>query len=213
MASISLMSFMSYLGAAEEDRAEQVAGMLRPRAAGHPFARNSYAVLREAIVDLHQHNLDLMFLLAAQPWPRDSGRSRHYEELARDYVRWLDGRQLQYFAVRPAAYEVPGLTITIDPDLGLAIDGRRYAVNLCFWRNALRREVVEPLLHVIKTCLAGEDQALTPAVLHVRDGQLLALRASAPDPALAKQVGAEAAALAEILSGGGAGAAARATDP
>lgn len=94
-------------------------------------ATDFYKKVREAIVSFHQGDvtgaLDQVLVSTS-----DATRLRHYSTVIAAYKKWLGERTLDWFEPPSSKYVKYGFEITVNPELGLVIDGKPMVIKLYF---------------------------------------------------------------------------------
>ena len=156
-----------------------------------------YKPVREAIVDMHEKDLDttrLDDLLAGLTDPR---QRRIFPKVVAGYKAFLRQHRVSWYEPPLRDWTLGPLTVRVAPELGLILDGRPYVIALHF-----RADPVEPQRVMLTTeILYRAFHAVWPgvrfAVLDVRRSRLHEHRESAEIGALLR---AESGCLASLLS-------------
>jgi hypothetical protein len=144
----------------------------------HLFNRGGYSPafdywkqLREHIAQIHGGAAQIGSVLEGV----DLKKKRRYEAALVGYKKFLKkiGRS-EYFAPPCERWTHSGLTVKVNPELGLLIEGERHVINLYFKDE-------EPTPHRLKAALAlmkdslqkGRFEDVTVAVLDVAKGKLI----------------------------------------
>lgn len=157
-----------------------------------------YRPVREAIVDMHAKGLDTRALndfLATVEEPREK---RIFPKIAIGYGKFLrQYRRLTWFEPPLREYPLGPVSVRVNPELGLLIDGRPHALKMYFRGEPLyaqRAVLINELLH---DSLASTWPGTVFGVLDVRRAKLFTYQ---PRPEVNRLLRAEAASLGALLT-------------
>jgi hypothetical protein len=112
-------------------------------------ARDHYKIIREAIVDGQAKNNLRDRLQEALRAVHDPVRLVSYPIIANQYLRWVGRKAMNWSCPPRADYEYAGVTVSVNPELGLMINGEPHIVKLYFKEEPLKKvhfEVVGALM-------------------------------------------------------------------
>lgn len=163
--------------------------------------RDFYRPLREAVIRAHESRLGKEHVpevvARAWDWTLDK-RRRHYDELARAYVGWWGRHRLEWFEPAWEQLDLGVVAMSVNPELGLRIDGQPFLVKLYFKEPRLSHKYAEVVTHVMKLALA--DQVTPDTVMAVLDIRRRNLHCLRPKDHLGALVSGEMAALKTMWS-------------
>ena len=130
--------------------------------------------LREGIQHFHRtggKNRDsLDDILHSVQNPRKLGR---YSAALKGYKRFLGRKNIRWFSPPGGVWCCDKLSVKVNPELGLRIEGDRHLVKLYFKNDAPTKNRLEIVSEMMKTVLAEKtDEGTTMAVLDVSNGKL-----------------------------------------
>ncbi|MCA9714835.1 MAG: hypothetical protein H6713_10000 [Myxococcales bacterium] len=163
--------------------------------------RDFYRPLREAMIRAHADALGKRHVPASIAGAWDWGvdrRRRHFEELARAYLGWWGRKRLTWFEPGWDVLELGALSMSINPELGLRIDGRPTMVKLYFKERPLSHKYADIVTKLMEMSLG--EQAPAGAQMAVLDIRRRNLHCRAPKPHLEALVRGEMAALTTMWS-------------
>jgi hypothetical protein len=136
-------------------------------------ATDFYKPFREGLIQLHSAGKDRASLDQIVPKLSDDKKIANYPELVEGYKKWWGKKNIAWFDPPRGTYSSSGIDISINPELGLKIDGKRVLVKLYNKAepiNQYRTDLVPLLMEVVlrPACQAGDAVAL----LDVRKGKL-----------------------------------------
>lgn len=197
---ISLTEFVDFAVAEGPARLTKVR-QIRARDPYHP-AMDFYKRLRQTIVAFHQEDRDKRFLDEALAEVTDQKKRTVYPDRIRAYKRLLGRKRLDWFDPPRARWRHSGLSVRVNPELGLVIDGHRRVVKLYFKREpALSKRRTDAILYLLDRSLRrqGSGQDFVVGVLDVAKANLITPTVGVRDLDLLLE--SEATALAEIWRG------------
>jgi len=174
---VSVTTFVDYLYAiTPTKRLSVVRDAKRQYELGYDAMRDFYLPLRQAVVAMHRGNRSPKTL--DQVVGRVSKtKGTNYEECIKGYRKWLRGKTIQWQA-RPRAREWRSgdLTIIVNPELTLLVDGSREITKLHFKAQPLSRHRAAAALYLLRQSF-GESAG----ILDVRRGRRYPVPANTSD--------------------------------
>lgn len=135
-----------------------------------------YHLVRDAIVDMHRHDLPdsaLDNVLDREPNPK---RMRVLERVINGYRRFLGTGSMKWFEPPRASYAFGANEIDVNPELGLAIDETPYVIKMYLRGEPLTPRRVQATLGLLAGKLGRSCPGHVFGLLEVRHGRLHALR-------------------------------------
>ena len=157
-----------------------------------------YRPVREAIVDMHRKGLDTRVLADFVSSLVDPREKRIFPRAIIGYGKFLrQHRKVTWF--EPPFREQPfgSMSVRVNPELGLLIDGRPHALKLYFRGEPLSPQRALLVTEVLATSLAATWPGTVLGVLDVRRAKLFTHQTR---PGVSRLLRAEAASLATLLS-------------
>jgi len=198
MPEVSLTDFVDFAMASGPPRVTKVR-QLKTRGDYDP-ATDFWKRLRDGIETFHREGKDRAFLDEIRTGLTDQKKLTAYPVLITAYRRFLGRKKIEWFEPPFTRWSHAGLTVRVNPELGLRIDGNPYAIKLYFKKEKLSKRKVDSVLHVMDTALprpAGRTFAV--AVLDVPRARLVV--PTVPIPGLDLLLKSEAAAFIQIWQG------------
>jgi hypothetical protein len=118
-------------------------------------AGDYYKKLREAIIDCHKHNLGIEHIEeTARNYPNRE-RRLNYVPIASAYTTWHGDNSYTWFD--PPRYKViiNDVTIVVNPELGLAMNGEDVIIKLYFLKEAIPRSMANYILYLMERACQG----------------------------------------------------------
>jgi hypothetical protein len=192
MPAISLTDFVDFVTRTGNPRLTKVR-QVRGRGAYHP-AFDFWRGLRQAIVSFHKKGgKDLAILDRAVKTATDPRKRALFPVAVENYKRFIEKKRIQWFDPPKESWQVGGLVVRINPELGLRFDGQSYVIKLNFREEELTKQKIEVILLLMEEalreyCVNGERFA----ILDVRNGNFIT--AGEPNPRLVHLLNSEAGA-------------------
>jgi hypothetical protein len=178
MTKIGLTKFLDFTSASGTARLTQVRqAMMQDRTRYSP-ATDFWRPMRDGIRDEFEtgwRGADSLRRL--RQTTRDSKKHDRYAECVRGLSKWARGKSFGLSKRKSGLWTSGDLTVVVNPELVLEIDGQLTAVKLYFREAGLRKRRVDTLLHLLATGLPGKAR---PAILDVPRGRLIVETVSVP---------------------------------
>ena len=168
---------------------------LKHRAPYSP-ATDFYKGVREAIVETHSQGRAKAYLTAqAAARATDARKAAHYPVIAAEHARWWGRKILRWFDPPRATWSSNGVSVAVNPEIGLTINGTDHVIKLHFKDQPVARHRIAVGLELMGSALATLRPGAVLAILDVRRRRI---HAYAPDPLLPAQLVAESAYIASL---------------
>jgi len=156
-----------------------------------------YKRLREGIISCHAAGDDRAQLANHIGKASDAKKKTHYVEVMAGYKRWWGAKKLKWFEPPREVYSEGGVSIRINPELGLQVDGKPHVIKLYFKSEKLSKARVDVITHLMDKALrAGIGPEARICVLDIRNARLIA--PTVPIPGLNAMLKGEIAYLAAV---------------
>lgn len=173
MTEISLTDFVDFIGRTGTSRLAQVRDLKR-RADYHP-KRDYYKDARDAIREALERNGGEIQAKELLERLIDNSKRLHYEAVFTGYRKFVGKRRVAFFDPPYSRWKHSDLSIRINPELGLTLDGTRYAIKLYFKSEPLSKAKAELITHTMEKSLRSKaDKDTIMGVLDMRRGKLYA---------------------------------------
>ncbi len=192
MIDITLTQFVNFIASQGLTRIETASLIRLQSQMEYDVKKDFYKKIRENLVRFERRDTTLEQLRLALSSVTPSKRSS-YRALLSSYFTWRNRySRVSFFEPPTGAWQSGQLRVRVNPELGLALDGRRTLVKLHFKKNPLSELRAAMILHIMHHALNG-DFSVRVALLEVRTGELHVLDEVNPDASIL--IEAEAAAL------------------
>ena len=158
-----------------------------------------YRRVRNAIVEMHQKGLPSRELDQIVARLSDEKKRVAYPQVVRGYKKFVGKKQFTWFEPPHADWTPGPLVVSINPEVGLEVGGKRIVGKLYFKEEALTKRRAEVIAHLLdKVLCASLAEAASFVVIDVRRGRAFA--PSVPVPACDALLAGEAASFAAIFA-------------
>jgi hypothetical protein len=190
---ISLTDFVDFVTRSGMPKLTKVK-QLKHRAEYSPYA-DFYKPFREAVIAAHaeRHGKAGVAAAALRSLDEADRRRHHIVELCAAYASWWGRREMDFFPPPSARRHLGGLDLTINPELGLLIDGRPHVIKMYFKEPPLSRRYAEIAAALMHESLAGQPPS--GAIMAILDVRRRRLHCLAPRPELSALLAGELASL------------------
>lgn len=197
MRRLSLTDFVEVVSKSGTPKATKVR-QIKERPDYNPSS-DYYKQIREAIVQLHKDNLGNDFL--------DSiimnisvKKRENYSAIRAGYNKWRGKKEITWFEPPSRLYESSGISVSVNPELGLRINDRPYLIKLYFKPEKLTKNRVDIITYLMTTCLKDMSPTeTTMSILDTRNSKII--EEPLADDTLATLIDAELAYIARLWDG------------
>lgn len=171
---VSLRRFAQYALATGAQRRVMVADHRETVGTEWSPITDPYRFLIQAVVRMHETGGGTSALDDAIDRERTERRRGVIRDAAGDYVAWLDqAGTVSYFPVVATTWVCRNACVRVNPELGLVIDGQKYAVKLHMVKQRVTAAEAGMMTSVMRAALDGSVPSdCRMAVLDVRTGVL-----------------------------------------
>jgi hypothetical protein len=157
-----------------------------------------YKPVREAIVDMHRKGLDTRVLADLLGTLQDPREKRIFPKAVIGYGKFLRRhRKVTWFEPPFGEHQLGDLTVRVNPELGLLLDGQPHAIKAYFRGDPLTAQRAVLINELQSRALAETWPGMVFAVLDVRRAKLFPRE---DKPGMSRLLHAEAASLASLLT-------------
>lgn len=157
-----------------------------------------YKHARDAIIDAHKGEEPKKALDRFLASVKEEKRRKVYPSVIRGHKKFLGRKSVTWFQPPVATRRIGGVDISVNPELGLVIEGVPHVIKLYFKEGRLVANRVAAIVHLMKVALSSESPGSVFGLLDVRHSKLHLLKA--PSPNLHALLEGEAASFAAMYS-------------
>jgi len=180
MPHLSLTDFVDVVSASGTPKATKIR-QVKTRPTYSP-AIDFWKPLREAIMETHTRGLPKGNLDLVLAGLTDRKKLTAYPPAIAGYKKWWGRSALQWFAPPSALYTAYGVDVSVNPELGLRVNGVPHIIKLYFKETTLTKNRVDIITYLMTAQLTqGVPGGCAMAVLDVRRGHLIVPAGAPPD--------------------------------
>lgn len=159
-------------------------------------ATDYYKQIRDAIVSHHRNSKPFSTVDTVANNVKNKSKLQNYPAIAAGYKSFRGTKQIKWFAPPRGDWNAHGVSVSLNPELGLEFKGVRNVIKLYFKSEQPRKLQVSAILSLMDAQLQTPKSTMTMGVLDVRRGKLIT--DNPPNPALMALMQGEAASIAAM---------------
>ena len=150
-----------------------------------------YKRVRDHIEETHKHGNNKNYLDIVIKSLTDIKKINSYPNIITGYKKWWGNKTLKWFDPPNLPFTNFGIDVSVNPELGLVINGEPHLVKLYFKSEPLKKANTEIITHLMAICCASlcPSQPAKMSILDVRRGKLIS--PNVPKPNLTAMLNAE----------------------
>jgi hypothetical protein len=133
-----------------------------------------YKKARERIVETHQKGEGKQYLRDVLGKLQDPKKVSNYPGIVTGYTKWWGKKDLAWFKPPSALFANSGIEVSVNPELGLVVNGERHIVKLYFKDETLTGARMDIATWLMEDCLrpkAGQSERMS--ILDIRNARLI----------------------------------------
>jgi hypothetical protein len=172
MPEISMTTFVDFVLASGTKRLTCVRKAKKDYRQDYDPARDFYRLLRDTIITMHEESKPKEILDDLLRTPNDPRKALAYSECVNAYKQWCKRKQIEWIGKYNADWIDAKLTVRVNPELGVRINGAPYVIKLYFKGEKPSKRRLETMFHLLQSTLPQELEGAIPGILDVRRGNL-----------------------------------------
>jgi hypothetical protein len=144
---------------------------IKNRTGYHPN-QDYWKLLRDGIEQFHEANKDKKELEKILTGVTDHAKEKKYSELISAYKTFLGRKKVKWFEPPYKHWRYNDLSIKINPELGLDINGKNVVIKLYFKSEKITKNRVDIILTLLKKELITQKSEFSVALLDIRARKL-----------------------------------------
>lgn len=173
---ISLTDFVDVVSKSGSPKATKV-NQIKNRDDYHP-ATDFYKKFRDGVIKTHKDSQPRTALFDLRNAVSDPKKIKSYGEILNGYNKWWGKKNIVWFDPPKKYYESFGIEVSINPELGLNIDGQRHIIKLYLKEEPLSRLRVDLVTVLMERSLRDFcEEGDVIGVLDVRKSKLFIVNA------------------------------------
>jgi len=173
MPEISLTTFVDFVSKSGTARLTYVRKAKDLYQQEYEPALDFWKSLRDGIVDMHRHNRPKNTLDNVLVGITHRNKINLYPSRIAAYKRWVGRKIIRWRGCEPELWRHGSLTVRVNPELGISINGNDYIIKLYFKEERLSKYRVDTMLFLIRSTFSQKCSDATPAILDVPRGNLI----------------------------------------
>lgn len=175
MIPISLTDFVDFAISTGTPKLTKVR-QIKNRPPYHP-ALDFYGTLRNGIIDFHKEGgSDKSELDTIINRVSDSKKVKRYNLAIRGYKKFLGRKKCEWFEPPSEKWGPEGIEIKINPELGLAYDGKQHIIKMYFKADQLSKRSVDIIVLLLYTCFSAGNPGAVFGVVDVQRGKFFSTK-------------------------------------
>lgn len=170
--SISMTNFVDFVITSGNPRITQVKNIRNLYGEKYKPHKDYWRILREEIINYHKKGEAKVDLDGILSNIENSPKEQNYGVCIASYKRWLGRKKINWIGSSKTTWCSDRLCVKVNPELGLSIDGKDYAIKLYFRAKKLSKTRIDTILYLIRKSLPKSKRFSTPGILDVQRGKL-----------------------------------------
>ena len=133
-----------------------------------------YRRIREAIIKYHTDGDSIV--AGVMPIPRN--KKDNYDSVIKGYKKWRGKKNLEWFDPTHAIFSSNDLDISVNPELGLKINGVPHIIKLYFKADRIPKNRIEVVLELMEQAL--QVPGVVMSILDIQNSKLIHSQGSDP---------------------------------
>jgi hypothetical protein len=172
MASISLTHFVDFVSKAGTPKLTVVKNAKQQLANGYDPATDFYRAILDGIVEMHKGGQPKTALDSVMKGLSDKKKVTAYPPIVKGYKKFLGTKLVTWFEPPRDEWTHGGLAVSVNPELGLKIDGVQHVIKLYFKAEKLAKLRIDIATQLMDLVLGVSQKPLVFGVLDVRNSKL-----------------------------------------
>jgi hypothetical protein len=147
---ISLTTFVDFLLTAGTTKITRVRDAREQYSPTYDPRKDFWRKLRQGIISMHQRAATPSTLSKVLDGLQDPRKLRLYPTCIAGYQRWMAKRMFTWTGTSNAFWQYQGLTVNVNPELGIRIKEQEHRVKLYFKEEPLTKSRVQTMLHLLR---------------------------------------------------------------
>lgn len=195
---IPLSTFVDFVSKAGSPKLTVVKNAKKQLAQDYNPATDFYKQIREKIIEFHKSQKSKSWLDNVTKTTEDKKKLTAYPPIIAGYKQFLGSQNVTWFAPPKKNWSHGKLTVNVNPELGLLIDGYHHIIKLYFKSDKLAKLRIDIVTQLMQSALSAKAQKkIHYCVLDVRNGKLF--KSSQPNTGMLALLKGEASSFAEVF--------------
>lgn len=178
---ISLTNFVDFVVSGGTPQLTCLKEIKKQFAVKYNPAFDFYKQFRECLIKVHREGYNSAILDTFVEQNANAKKDKFYQESVANYKKLFKKKAVEWIDCENRKWESNGLTVNVNPELGLKIDGVDHVIKLYFKKHQPKKLQLETILHLIKTTLPIKNKNAVVAVIDIPRGKLIVPTVETPD--------------------------------
>lgn len=198
MPTVSLTHFVDFVSKAGTPKLTIVKNVKEQLARQYDPAADFYKAAREGIVEMHKTAQPKSALDVLMSSISDKKKQSAYPPIIQGYKKFLGKKKVSWFDPPRDEWTHGGLAVSVNPELGLTINGTLHTIKLYFKGDKLAKLRIDIATQLMELVLRKTKTPTVFGVLDVRNAKLFT--SSGIDPGLIALLQGEASSFAQMYA-------------
>ena len=167
MPQISLTDFVDIVSTSGTPKATKVK-IVKQRPEYSPMT-DFYRRIREFIIETHRENYEKEHMDECLVGLTDKKKETAYPTIVFGYKKWWGTKSLIWFSPPHRLYSSHGIDVSVNPELGLEINGTPHLIKLYFKADKLTKNRVDIITHLMSIVLSESCPSPSETIMSVLD--------------------------------------------
>lgn len=182
MIQISLTEFVDFVAKSGTPKLTVVKQVKERHGIGYDPRFDFYKPLREGIVALHKAGKSKKDFDSLAKGLSDKKKQTAFPDIVKGYKKFLGNKSVKWFKPASQPWTYQGLSVRVNPEVGLEYAGARHAIKLYFKSEKLSKLRMDAINELMHHSLGVGKKSPEFCILDIRNGKLLS--AVTPNPSL-----------------------------
>ncbi len=132
-----------------------------------------YKQLRERIGTMQEKGEPASVLDVFVAGVTNERKDQKYQDCVAAYKKWFGRKKIKWIGTLSENWTSGDLTVRVNPELGLSINGTNYIIKLYFKQQPAAKTKLDVMLHLLQVGLPVLPTPAIPAILDVPRGKLI----------------------------------------
>lgn len=167
MPQLSLTDFVDIISASGTPKATKVK-QVKNRPPYSPVT-DFYKRIRENIIDIHRNNRKKSYIDRTLVGLTDKKKETAYPAIISGYKKWVGRKKIKWFDPPHDVFSSNGVDVSINPELGVKINGNPHLIKLYFKSEPLTKNRIDIITYLMAAVLSHSCPSPSKTVMSVLD--------------------------------------------
>lgn len=170
---ISLTSFIDFVHKTGTPRITLIRKLKSEYGKDYERVTDFWRLLRNAIIKIHKDELPVSHINHVLQGISNKTKLNNYPSRIDNFKKWRGRKKIKWIGTKKKIWKFDNLTIRVNPELGLNINGENYILKLYFKQKKLSRITSATILHLIDNSSIGSRDNFISGILDLSVGKLI----------------------------------------